>query len=733
MSLFGDDYAGPPSRSGAKSSLFDDSSAPTNGTSNGAASKPPPSSSMFGDDDPQAAAAAAADGDDDASSPWAAFTPRKPTHRSGASVVRALLSDAEVPESYVEAWDALAAGRNGVEEAEARRVVIEGSGVRAEVGERIWSVVSGGGESRVLGRGQCWVLFALVGLAREGEEVGLDAVDERRGRLPELPPALEGLGAKKEVEAEQRRQEERPVTPVQQQQGAQRSPARERGAGRKPSFGFGESDPWASPEMHRGHAHANGAAVAQAPAPAMRTTSAFSSTAQGNGAGNGGGGYASQQTGVSEAGSSWGASNAYTAAGGSGGFGTTPEEGDGFGEGNGGAHNVQRAAGPRVTVPKGVEEVITIAMLEEKEGMFLFQHRNYEVASVRRNSKVIRRYSDFVWLLDCLHKRYPFRQLPLLPPKRMAINGNHIAADSLFIEKRRRGLVRFANALVRHPVLREEQLVVMFLTVPTELAVWRKQATISVQEEFIGRSLPPSLEDSLPQNLQDTFDTVRSGVRRSADLYINLCNLVERLCKRKEAIAAEYGRFGMNLTSITETTNDAFAIDQNDVPLLNEGIKATAKHLGTSQSLLEDEGRAWDEGVLEDLKSVRDGLVSLRDLFDRKDRLARDNIPQLEKRILQSENKLQGIKAKGDAAKPGEAEKVENSIVNDKQSIVNQHARGVFIKECVRDEIVFFQSTIWRISRAHQEWAQERVKYAELQADCWRGLVDGVEGMPLGD
>lgn len=464
MSLFGDDYAGPPSRSGgAKSSLFDDSSAPTNGTSNGAASKPPTSSSMFGDD-PQPAA----DGDDDdASSPWAAFTPRKPTHRAGASVVRALLSDAEVPESYVEAWDALAAGRNGVEEAEARRVVIEGSGVRAEVGERIWSVVSGGGESRVLGRGQCWVLFALVGLAREGEEVGLDAVDERRGRLPELPPALEGLGAKKEVEAEQRRQEERPVTPVQQQQGAQRSPARERGAGRKPSFGFGDSDPWASPEMHRGHAHANGAAVAQAPAPAMRTTSAFSSTAQGNEAGNGGGGYASQQTGVSEAGSSWGASNAYTAAGGSGGFGTTPEEGDGFGEGNGGAHNVQRAAGPRVTVPKGVEEVITIAMLEEKEGMFLFQHRNYEVASVRRNSKVIRRYSDFVWLLDCLHKRYPFRQLPLLPPKRMAINGNHIAADSLFIEKRRRGLVRFANALVRHPVLREEQLVVMFLTVPT--------------------------------------------------------------------------------------------------------------------------------------------------------------------------------------------------------------------------------------------------------------------------
>lgn len=47
------------------------------------------------------------------------------------------------------------------------------------------------------------------------------------------------------------------------------------------------------------------------------------------------------------------------------------------------------------------------------------------------------------------------------------VNGRHLSADVTFIEKRRRGLVRFLNALVRHPVLSQEQLVVMFLTVPT--------------------------------------------------------------------------------------------------------------------------------------------------------------------------------------------------------------------------------------------------------------------------
>lgn len=48
------------------------------------------------------------------------------------------------------------------------------------------------------------------------------------------------------------------------------------------------------------------------------------------------------------------------------------------------------------------------------------------------------------------------------------VNGTHLSADSSsFLERRRHGLVRFTNALVRHPVLGQEQLVVMFLTVPT--------------------------------------------------------------------------------------------------------------------------------------------------------------------------------------------------------------------------------------------------------------------------
>jgi len=196
------------------------------------------------------------------------------------------------------------------------------------------------------------------------------------------------------------------------------------------------------------------------------------------------------------------------------------------------------------------------------------------------------------------------------------------------------------------------------------LSVWRKQATITIQEEFFGKILPRTLEDSLPSSLEDLFDTVRSGVRRSADIYISLCSLLERALKRKEGLATEYLRFSTTLQSLIEVSEDTYRIDTNDVPLLNEGINSTARHMFVDQSIVEDEGKSWDEGVIEDFKRQRDGLVSMRDMFDRRERLAKDNIPQLERRIQGNETRLAGIRSNPDQQRnSGEAEKVEDAIM----------------------------------------------------------------------
>lgn len=192
--------------------------------------------------------------------------------------------------------------------------------------------------------------------------------------------------------------------------------------------------------------------------------------------------------------------------------------------------------------------------------------------------------------------------------------------------------------------------------------MWRKQATISVQDEFTDRALPPGLEDSLPAELEDLFSRTRNGVKRSAELYINVCNIMDRLVKRAEGVAADHARIALSLASLTETSEDTYATDTNEVPLLNDGLIAMSKHLRTCQSLMEDESRGWDEGVLEDLKRQRDALVSVREMFERRERLDKDNIPYLERRIQTNESKLASLRAKPEV-KAGEIDKVAESII----------------------------------------------------------------------
>ncbi|PHH91370.1 hypothetical protein CDD83_731 [Cordyceps sp. RAO-2017] len=704
------------------------------------------SNNLFGDGD----GGGGGDGDD---SPWEIPTPRKQQNR--ADMIRKLLPPSDVPESYIETFDAVVRehGTSGQVTLGGVAELFALSRLGNEAQTRIMALLGHDDDGSVvsLGRGEFNVLLALVGLAQEGEIISLDGVDERRRNLPQ--PKLPGLTAEPILPPVAELAAKPPSSPQPQSSQSQTdtdTPPKIL----RPAMDDPEEDPWNSPEVHKGHDHAqangtgghgipngqNGFPESSSPPigrePSMRSYVATAGAASSAEVGRSTSGSSTAQAG-------WGyyADGGTSAAAGFNQGSQGPAAVSPFG-GDGGASRApgdspavagsSRAIGGRTG--SSLEENIIVTLMPEKEGVFLFQHHNYEVASQRRGSKVVRRYSDFVWLLDCLQKRYPFRVLPLLPPKRVAVNGNHLSNDGAFIEKRRRGLARFLNALVRHPVLSQEQLVVMFLTVPTELAVWRKQATISVQDEFADRALPPSLEDSLPPTLEDLFSRTRAGVRRSAELYINVCNIMDRLVKRTEGVAADHARVAMTLSSLTETSADTYATDTNEVPLLNDGLTAMSKHLRTCQTLLEDESRGWDEGVLEDLKRQRDALVSVRDMFDRRERLDRDNIPYLEKRIQTNETKLANLRSKPDGAvKPGEIDRVAESIIKDKESIVQQHNRSVFVKECLRDELVTFQTTQYHISRWNQDWAGERVKYAEMLADNWRRLLDELEGMPLGD
>lgn len=120
--------------------------------------------------------------DGNAGSPWTTPTPKK---AAADDLVKSLLSASDVPESYIDAFDAMLDSGDksgtGISLDEVNKL-LGSSGLGADGQRRILDlVVPNGKESSVgLRRPEFNVLLALVGLAQENEELTLDGVDERR-------------------------------------------------------------------------------------------------------------------------------------------------------------------------------------------------------------------------------------------------------------------------------------------------------------------------------------------------------------------------------------------------------------------------------------------------------------------------------------------------------------------------------------------------------------------------
>ncbi|KDN42846.1 hypothetical protein K437DRAFT_248761 [Tilletiaria anomala UBC 951] len=83
---------------------------------------------------------------------------------------------------------------------------------------------------------------------------------------------------------------------------------------------------------------------------------------------------------------------------------------------------------------------------------------------------VVRRFNQFVWLATVLGRRYPALALPALPEKQYS--GRFSAS---FIETRRVDLQLWLSRIARHPILRYDDALMLFLSESDEIE-WKRQA-----------------------------------------------------------------------------------------------------------------------------------------------------------------------------------------------------------------------------------------------------------------
>jgi sorting nexin-8 len=370
-------------------------------------------------------------------------------------------------------------------------------------------------------------------------------------------------------------------------------------------------------------------------------------------------------------------------------------------------------------------EQISVTILPEKQGFILNRYTLYQIHT-DRGPPVLRRYSEFDFLWDCLVRRYPFRLLPSLPPKRLG-------GDDAFLEQRRKGLSRFLNFVVNHPILKTDGLLSVFLTEPN-FEAWRKHSTILLEEESTGKRIERVEEMAIPSDLEDRMTVMRQRTALLVDHWTRFCAIADRMVKRREGAAADASRLMMTLNTMVEENPQCWHSEFCDLFAgVQQGMKQVSSRLQSHADTLEQRSRRLSLATLEELKTQRDLYIALRDLFTRYDRLSPDAVDRLRKRVDSNSIKLESVKAAKKEGWEAEADRVLGAIEKDQNEISSCMARRVFIRHSIWHElrVVLHNRENTLLSKFTRAFAVEERDFAEAVFTNWAALTDEVDGMPF--
>ncbi|GAA5910976.1 hypothetical protein JCM6882_006735 [Rhodosporidiobolus microsporus] len=367
---------------------------------------------------------------------------------------------------------------------------------------------------------------------------------------------------------------------------------------------------------------------------------------------------------------------------------------------------------------------VSVVMKNELEG-FLLKH-NMWVIVTDDGTSVTRRYSDFVWLLESLTRRYPFRLLPSLPPKRLQVGGHYIATDELFLERRRKGLERALTALVAHPVVKRDGLLQVFLTEQGDLSLWRKHNSITLSEESLTLTPTPSQLSSLPPHLDTSLLSLRQRTPALLDAWTRITSHADRLAHRRLNQGAEYARMREALEAALGAERDGWR--PKEVEGVEREVEGAGRVLASVAEVEEASARRKLEGVVEEFKRHREIYLNLRDLFHRQTTLGIDNVDKLKKR---SETYLTKLRTLHSASpRPSnfstETERLAGLVEADQKEVERLLRRREFVRWCVWEEVRWAFRCTSLLSIALKDYASEETSYARRLVEQWSALGDAL-------
>ncbi|KAI0243857.1 Sorting nexin mvp1 [Massospora cicadina] len=381
--------------------------------------------------------------------------------------------------------------------------------------------------------------------------------------------------------------------------------------------------------------------------------------------------------------------------------------------------------------PETPDDNVEISEAAELGGI-IFRHINYNVKSevsetLRASNKpqvrgcvVLRRYSDFYWLWEMLQKRYPYRMIPSLPPKKLGGN-------KAFFDERRVGLSRFINFLVVHPVLKEDSLVNTFLTESTAMVTFRRENAIHPFEEFEFSSQKTDLEHVPLSDIDSRVTKARRLVNQATHQHEKVCLALERIRARQHAASGkDYLLYSQALSSLAEQeiASEGGASDSQVFSRFDEVSNYLRK---VSTLICDGAGQPYD-GVIEEFRQLHLLLLSLQGLLKRTPSVEDKQVEAIRERI----SKASRILAEHEA-QPSDTnviEKLRQSIELDKATLQTREKRSTFIRHCLWEELDFFHRRFSQIRSIYLHLVKLELDNSAQVSRVWKQLSSVVDALP---
>lgn len=233
----------------------------------------------------------------------------------------------------------------------------------------------------------------------------------------------------------------------------------------------------------------------------------------------------------------------------------------------------------------------------------------------RSEFSVRRRFTDFVFLRQTLHREYPACAVPPLPEKNnMAyVRGDRFSTE--FTQRRAWSLHRFIKRLTLHPVLRRATILILFL----ETADWNAQMRLRPsRSSTASESTSPNTSAGFFDNMADTMLNAFSKVHKPDKRFIEVTErankldedlthvekIIARVARREADLEQDYADLATNMRKLVPLEPAIEAPVQTFAGCVEEtsrGIKKLKDHT--------------DQNYLGSLRDMQAYIVSVKSLL----------------------------------------------------------------------------------------------------------------------